>query len=583
MECEGCHGQVPDGAEVCPDCGTPAHGDRPHGGGLADRAAATVVYRPEALGLPGSVPTYGPSAGPPPGGQALGSQATGLPPGAPAPAGRRGVPGWLWAVIGVVVVGGIGGGAWALLGGDDPEVAMEALPIATLTVEPTGQEPTATPEAVDPTASADPTPAETGPTAAPTATTSDGPDDKPTDGAGDGDADGSALPPLPPFSPSPIDPDASFLVFASDDREVVPAAVTAEPTTAWEADLAGTVIEVDGDDGLVVATVLTEQGISVVALDPATGAERWEAPINGDIEFSSVTLSDTVVVTIDNPGNDVEDVLGLDRDTGDARWRTVATSTEGLSVVTFADGRLGISDAQSFATLDPVTGEMMTLIEGADVRLGRDTVASLDDGVVTVVDRVDGTPVHTTPVGDVGPAAQYAFTDDRVVVHDGAQLWASASTSGAREWDADLLDPTAEVVDIAVLPDDRILVTTLGADGTFLLAPEDGSVLWRTETALDTVGRFDGNLRGVGFTDDQATVLDLADGSRVGGFTDVDAGGSPYAAGIYYALVDGAISAMDLQHCTIIWTAPVEGISDRQAVPGGVIAVHDTTRISLLR
>lgn len=559
MECEGCEGQVPDGASSCPDCG------RQVKGALADRAAATVAYRPEDLGLPGQVPSYDPrpaSAPPPP------------------PPDRRGVPGWLWGVLGVLLVAVLGGGAWLLLGGDDPADQVVLDPAAggsTATPTPTSAEPTSA-EATN----AEPTPAPeaTEATATPAVTPTPSPSSAPAE---DKPSEDPPLAPLPAFTPDPVDPDAGFLVFASDDREPLPAPVTAEPTAAWTADLGGTVLDVRGDDDLMVATVLTEIGIDVVAVDPATGAEVWAAPIAGDIEFSSITLSDTVVVTIDNPDSDDEDVIGLDRATGEARWRTVATSTEGLVVLAFPDGRLGISDPTSFAGLNPVTGEITPVINGADVRLGRGMVASLDDGVVRVVGRVSGEPVHETSVGDLPPEAQWAFTADRVVVHDGAQLWASAAGSGAREWDADLPDPAADVVDVQVLPDDTILVTTVGPDATLALAPEDGTVRWRTDAVLDTVGRFAGNLRGIGAVDGEVTVTELDDGSRVGGFTDVATAGSPFADGVYYAMVDGTVSAMDLQHCTILWSVPVEGITDRQAVPGGVVALHDTTSITLLR
>ena len=517
MTCERCERPMAEGETTCASCG------HVHSPQLASRAAETIVFRPDQLGLPGELehglPGVQPGPAPSTGGQ-----------------GRR----WLWGIVALALVGGLGAGAYVFLV-RDPGTAVVVAPTPAASPTPVG------------------TPATPEPTPAPTTT-------NPT--------------PTPEPSAEPVLPEPKergFFLVHSGSRNPIPDPVRTVPERAWEAALGGEAQTVVADEDVVVITTRTDGGFQLEAFDAATGQQRWTRAIDPG-QFPWVALADTIVVsTITQDPAESGAVFGLDRLTGEDRWHAVADGQP--FPVRQADGRVLLSGANSAAVVDATTGDVAPLVEGDLIRLGTDAVAGFTDGTVTVVDLADASPRYELFVGPIHEGGDFVFTGDRVIVDDGDTIW-SIDTVGQREWDYNPVDAGATTRVLTLLPDGSLLVTTSGADGTFALDPTTGEVRWRIDGFVDGVGSFNGDLRGVRVAD-EVQVVDFA--GDVAAFADGGGQGNGFSNGLYYAHDPSGITARSLDDGSALWTVELPGTTDRHAIPGGIVVALGSDRIALLR
>lgn len=125
-----------------------------------------------------------------------------------------------------------------------------------------------------------------------------------------------------------------------------------------ELDLAG-----NGSD-LVVATVQTDATSELVALDPATGAIAWTAPIANDGTFANVFITkgaQPAVVYASGGPRDVKSATGYDAATGAIRWQN---QNIGFEAVRADDTHLigagpTLSYLNALVLVDGETGEMV--------------------------------------------------------------------------------------------------------------------------------------------------------------------------------------------------------------------------------
>ncbi|WP_170128039.1 PQQ-binding-like beta-propeller repeat protein [Euzebya rosea] len=559
MNCDGCQRPMAEGATTCASCG--------HDHRTPARARETIVFRPDQLGLPGQLPPGLPDAQPVPQ----------LPP--PPPGRTRG---WAWGLLAVGLVAALGVvGALLLLRADtDPDVAVGAATATSpITATPPGSP---APDATATQAEAATGAATTEPTAAEPGSTEPSPTEPgPTELASSEPASADAATPVdqPAFVPR----EEGFLLFDSGDRERLPAPVGSTPTPAWTAALPGEVVGVDGDEDLLVVTVSTDAGDRLEALDVTTGEPRWSSPLVGDGTTpvaTSVVIAEAVVVILRTEDADAL-VVGLDRETGKEVWSTTTTDDGDLFPVVLADGRVLISDVGRIDHLDPQTGELTTLLSGELLRLGPDAIAAFTDGTVRMVDLDDGTPRYDLFVGPIGDDGDFAFTDDRVVVFDGETVW-SISTTGQREWDFNPTDPAPRLRRMVLLPDDLLLASFDGVDGTVALDIATGEERWRSPVPVDLTGTFDGALRGIG-GDTDIQLVDLLDGSDVTSLPDSGGAGSPYANGLYYALTDDGLTANRLVDGQPLWSVEADDLEDRHAIPGAIVVTDTGDAVTLLR
>ena len=211
-----------------------------------------------------------------------------------------------------------------------------------------------------------------------------------------------------------LDADANLSAFAALSGELLWRRSVAAVGQRADSGPGGGMSEANGV--LYVATGFGE----AMALDPATGAEKWrasfEAPVRG-----APTVEDGMVFVVTR--NDVG--LGLDAQTGAVRWRVQGTGGPGilggsspavdgpLAVIPFASGEvLGVlsrNGLQLWGTA--VTGGRRELVRNrisditGDPVIDGDTVyASNQSGRTVSIDRISGERRWTMPEGSYGPA-----------------------------------------------------------------------------------------------------------------------------------------------------------------------------------
>ena len=154
------------------------------------------------------------------------------------------------------------------------------------------------------------------------------------------------------------------------------------------------------DDALFVA----ERGGEVVALDPATGRERWKTKLKATIGSGPTVAGDLILI-----GTLEADVIALKRADGSTVWRAPVSSevlaapaaSGDVVVARSVDGRvfgLSATDGHRLWTFDrtvptlTLRGLSAPLIEGSRVLIG------MDSGRLVAVQLKDGTPVWEHPV-----------------------------------------------------------------------------------------------------------------------------------------------------------------------------------------
>ena len=154
------------------------------------------------------------------------------------------------------------------------------------------------------------------------------------------------------------------------------------------------------DDALFVA----ERGGEVVALDPATGRERWKTKLKATIGSGPTVAGDLILI-----GTLEADVIALKRADGSTVWRAPVSSevlaapaaSGDVVVARSVDGRvfgLSATDGHRLWTFDrtvptlTLRGLSAPLIEGSRVLIG------MDSGRLVAVQLKDGTPVWEQPV-----------------------------------------------------------------------------------------------------------------------------------------------------------------------------------------
>ncbi|MCU4752990.1 PQQ-binding-like beta-propeller repeat protein [Halobacteria archaeon AArc-curdl1] len=132
---------------------------------------------------------------------------------------------------------------------------------------------------------------------------------------------------------------------------------------------------------------------SVYAFDRGNGSEQWERPLDGEIQYSSVTLSANHLYA----GTDNGTVYALDTDTGDVDWQfTEPTSAIDTSPAVVGDTvYVAAFDGQVYA-LDRDTGDERWSVDVAPGDHVVDGALAADDETVFVGtdDRVDAGRLH---------------------------------------------------------------------------------------------------------------------------------------------------------------------------------------------
>lgn len=247
-------------------------------------------------------------------------------------------------------------------------------------------------------------------------------------------------------------------------------------TVVWESDLGGQVA-MFGAPTVVGDTVYLATGPggpgSLVALDVATGEQRWSTLVGSDVFFGPAVGEGVAVVA----GNGDGVVTAVDVGTGEVLW-THEDAEGSITMPTIADGLvfLGTTTDEdvtsgSVYALDLFTGEQVWRVDGqGDTQGGGGVVyddvlivPSHSAGAVVAYDRATGERVWHHFVG-TAVTSSVAVTEGGLVFggsQDG-RAWALDASSGRLLWEQDL--PAAVVSATAV------------ADGLVVVAARDGSV-----------------------------------------------------------------------------------------------------------
>jgi outer membrane protein assembly factor BamB len=290
-------------------------------------------------------------------------------------------------------------------------------------------------------------------------------------------------------------------------------------------------------EALLTRTYATGSGNVVCAIDPSSGALRWEATLEG---FGNVVVGPTGIIY----STDWSDLLVLDADDGTA---TVLWSSP--------LGQIG----------GPVIGPDGTLYVSEDT--ATNVLYALDaTGTVLWSRTLDG--VYPEAVAEDGTV--FVWTPDEVLAIDpesGDTLWAYPDVSFITLGQ----DGTVYVGDWVID----------GASTVTALSPVDGSVRWQYEGSSSVVESPSGALYTEG---DVVAVLDPADGSVQREFPSVAGGALAICEdGVIYELSasDQAVYGIDTADGTVLWSYPAAPAPMPQYGDSGIVCSNSVVYAAL--
>lgn len=239
--------------------------------------------------------------------------------------------------------------------------------------------------------------------------------------------------------------DPDFAVPPSEDQLPMPAPklVWQEGAKKWHVDA-----PVNAAGGLVVACsgYLEKEKVgerAVIALDAATGKEKWKGKLATNPWGGATVSGDTVIVTGSTAGLYHEQIKGakgeivaFDLKTGAEKWRkdvpggvtSCAAVADGLAVVTATDGKVrayAVADGERKWVYDAKAGMFAPPAVAGGVAYAADLL-----GRVHAVDVKDGTPKWTLDLG-ADPATKAPGTVyGGVTVHGGRLFVATCNLEG---------------------------------------------------------------------------------------------------------------------------------------------------------
>jgi len=253
--------------------------------------------------------------------------------------------------------------------------------------------------------------------------------------------------PLPMASVSkPVVSGGLVLVAGTDDcdiHRVTVAAVRAESgQLAWQSSvavpepctfasllsLAGGVVVVGGPttvmpDPRIASCDRTTPGPPAVALDVATGKQRWQAPVTTSVVLAATSTS----VIMSGPTPDC--VVGLDAKSGLARW-TVKSKAQSVLAWSTSDTayleRFVLNKGVLFGAIDPATGHTGWTVQMPAT--GRTFPPALGDAI-TIANSLDTTQYPTLTPGSPKPTPQDSTTVTltSLAPSSGHELWHDSS------------------------------------------------------------------------------------------------------------------------------------------------------------
>lgn len=320
-----------------------------------------------------------------------------------------------------------------------------------------------------------------------------------------------------------------------------------EVTLAWKRDVLGAIPVVD-EESVYVTDEGTGQN-AILGLDRESGETRWRRPTDGGF-IGPVSLDDGTVYVLTYAL-----AYALDADDGEIQWKTEVGRGEPAAPIV-ADGSVYVANGEftgspsQVRALSPTDGEpeWTTDLRGdvygtpayADGRL---FVGTASPGSLYALDAETGDVAwERTLPADVLTAT--AVADGTVYVADaGGTVRAHATSDGSERWTASTSRPArgdalAVTTDTAYAP---------GRDGLHALDRADGTERWRfetaeratTPTATDDVVYF-----GSMYTARNVYAASTADGSRRWTYrTERDTRGDEVVGGIYSppTVVDGGV------------------------------------------
>ena len=195
------------------------------------------------------------------------------------------------------------------------------------------------------------------------------------------------------------------------------------------------------------------------AISWSTGEPVWET---GQLSF--LTADDGLLIASDLQGDaesdvwDSLDLVAVDAATGAERWRIERPGdAPWISAARLQDGRLLVAFGNQVTSLDPATGEelwswnihdshriRLTTVVGDTAFVVRPHHVNGDRAVLVALDANDGS-VHWRRPLDRGTDQSVAAGDGRVYVHVGTRLLAMSLETGERVWSEPLPDRSSSV------------------------------------------------------------------------------------------------------------------------------------------
>lgn len=187
-------------------------------------------------------------------------------------------------------------------------------------------------------------------------------------------------------------------------------------------------------------TCFLTAGVSVYALDAATGRPRWRHDVNSSID-GVVLLGNTLYLAALVDGDDA--LVAVDATDGTRRWRRdgrlvpLAASATHLVVAEYDTGALRGVDPETGAhrwTSDP--GVAAPSLSPAAVALGDETLWHVQDGSLAAADATTGEVRWREEVADDGPenGARLAVADAVYVLEPDADRLTAIDPTGDRRW-----------------------------------------------------------------------------------------------------------------------------------------------------
>jgi hypothetical protein len=215
------------------------------------------------------------------------------------------------------------------------------------------------------------------------------------------------------------------VVGSGADRPTTTAGASRIPTQSrerWSVTLDVAGVRTVGGSSEAIVFVADGESPALVALDTATGAQRWSVPQPSGLVDAVDVFDDVVVLTVVEPAGRV--LRGLDLGSGTERW---SLSAEGEDRPSVDEGQVvvvrqadGSSSARSVRWIDPATGDVESEIDGGAITLSRSGVVRRDGDRIEVFER---DPVRSRAVVDLAALglsgqreARVAATEAGVVV-----------------------------------------------------------------------------------------------------------------------------------------------------------------------